>query len=87
MKQIVIELPDDVASEVGSDQGRVKELVLLGLLQVKIQEALTLYTRGLVSFARAAEIAGVSRAEMIRHAGAHGIKPRSSEEMVAEELT
>jgi len=60
--------------------------VLLGLAQLKVQEALTLYTRGIVSFARAAEIAGLSGPEMIRQARALGIRPRWSEQMVEEEL-
>ena len=60
MQQVVIELPDEVARQMGSYQGRLKELVLLGLFQLKAQEALTMYTRGIISFARAAEIAGLS---------------------------
>jgi predicted HTH domain antitoxin len=86
MKQVVLELSDDLARQVGSYQGRLQELVLLGLSQLKAQEALTLYTRGIVSFARAAEIAGLSRPEMIRQARALGIRPRWSEQMVEEEL-
>ena len=35
---------------------------------IKAREALTLYTQGIVSFARAAELAGLSRQEMIRQA-------------------
>ena len=75
MKQVTLELSDDLARQVGSYQGRLQELVLLGLAQLKVQEALTLYTRGIVSFARAAEIAGLSRPEMIRQARALGIQP------------
>jgi hypothetical protein len=86
MKQVTLELSDDLARQVGSYQGRLQELVLLGLAQLKVQEALTLYTRGIVSFARAAEIAGLSRPEMIRQARAFGVRPRWSEQMVEEEL-
>ena len=86
MKQVMLELSDDLARQVGSYQGRLQELVLLGLAQLKVQEALTLYTRGIVSFARAAEIAGLSRPEMIRQARAFGFRPRWSEQMVEEEL-
>ena len=46
MKQVVLELSDDLARQVGSYQGRLQELVLLGLSQLKAQEALTLYTAG-----------------------------------------
>lgn len=86
MKQVVLELSDDLAHQVGPYQGRLEELVLLGLSQLKAQEALTLYARGIVSFGRAAEIAGLSRSEMIRQARALGIRPRWSEQMVEEEL-
>lgn len=86
MKQVVIELSDDIARQVGPYQGRLQELVLLGLTQLKVQEALTLYTRGVVSFARATEIAGLSLPEMIRQARAAGVTPRWSESMVTEEL-
>ena len=86
MQQVVIELPEDLARQVGPYQGRLQELVLLGLSQLMAQEALTLYTRGIVTFARAAEIAGLSGPEMIRQARAFGIRPRWSEQMVEEEL-
>ena len=86
MQQVVIELPEDLARQVGPYQGRLQELVLLGLSQLMAQEALTLYTRGIVTFARAAEIAGLSGPEMIRQARAFGIRPRWSEQMIEEEL-
>jgi predicted HTH domain antitoxin len=86
MQQAMIELSEDLARQVGSYQGRLQELVLLGLSQLKTQEALTLYTRGIVSFARAGEIAGLSGPEMIRQARAFGIRPRWSEQMGEEEL-
>lgn len=86
MKQVVIELSDDIVRQMGSDQDRLQEIMLLGLTQLKVQEALTLYTRGVVSFGRAAEIAGLSMPEMIRQARAADVKPHWSEEMVMEEL-
>ena len=87
MKQVVLELSDDLARQIGSYQGCLQELVLLGLSQLKAQEALTLYTRGIVSFARVAEIADLSRPEMVRQARALGIRPRWSEQIVEAELT
>ncbi len=86
MTQITFELADDVMRAIGPYQGRIQELVLLGLAQLKAQEALALYTRVIVSFARAAEIAGLTRTEMIRQARALGIRPRWSEQMVQEEM-
>ena len=56
------------------------------LQQVRIAEALLLYGRGLVSFARAADLAGISREEMIRQARAVGAGPRFSDRALDEEL-
>ena len=39
MKQVMLELSDDLARQVGSYQGRLQELVLLGLSQLKAQVA------------------------------------------------
>jgi predicted HTH domain antitoxin len=61
-------------------------LLLLGLSQVKTQEALLLYQRGVVSFGRAAELAGFSEPELARQARAFGVQPRWAEKMVEEEV-
>ncbi len=86
MEKITIEVPDELAQEFKLNQDRLREVLLLGLHQLKIQEALVLYSRGVVSFSRAAELAGLSRQEMIRQARAAGITPRWSERMTQEEL-
>lgn len=86
MKKVTIELPDDLARQVGGYEDRLQDLVRLGLAQLKAQEALSLYTRGIISFARAAEIAELPRDEMIRQARAQGIRPKWSAEMAEDEL-
>ncbi len=53
-------------------------MLLLGLTQMKIEEALILYQKGDVSFGRGAELAGVSQHDMMRQARARGIEPRWS---------
>jgi len=40
----------------------------------------------LISFGRAAELAGIPEQEMIRQARAFGVTPRWTEEMVKDEL-
>ena len=65
---------------------KLGELLLLGLSQVKIQEALLLYKRGLVSLGRAAELSGISERDMIRQARAADIEPAWSASQVEEEL-
>jgi len=86
MQKMIVEIPDEVVAQLKPYQDRLPELMLLGLHQIKAQEALLLYNRGLISFARAAELAGLSRDEMIRQARASGVKPRWSEQMTQEEL-
>jgi predicted HTH domain antitoxin len=86
VEKVVIEIPDQLVEEFKLYEDRLREIILLGLLQLKVQEALMLYSRGVVSFARATELAGLSTPDMIRQARAFGVHPRWSEEMVQEEL-
>ena len=65
---------------------KLGELLLLGLSPIKIHESLLLYQQGLVSFGRAAELAGLPEQEMIRQARAFGVYPRWSEKMAEEEV-
>ena len=53
-----MEIPDEYLPKLEAYQDRPGELLLLGLLQVKIHENLLLYQRGLVSLGRAAELVG-----------------------------
>jgi predicted HTH domain antitoxin len=86
MGDVMVQIPADLVQEFEPYQDRLREIILLGLTQLKVQEALLLYRRGIVSLGRAAEIAGLSMPEMIRQARAFGIEPRWSEKMVDEEL-
>lgn len=86
MEGVTVEIPAEIVQEFEPYQDRLREIILLGLTQLKVQEALLLYRRGIVSIGRAAEIAGLSMPEMIRQARAFGIEPRWSEKMVDEEL-
>jgi len=85
MAKTVIDIPDQKLAELEPYKDRLGDLLLLGLSQIKIQEVLLLYQRGLVSFGRAAELAGLSEQEMIRQARAFGVFPRWSEKMAGEE--
>ena len=86
MAKATVEIPDERFDELDRYKDRLGELLLLGLSQVKIQEALLLYQRELVSFGRAAELAGLPEQEMMRQAMALGIQPHWAEKMVEEEL-
>ena len=52
MAKTTIEIPDHKMAELEAYKDRLGELLLLGLSQIKIQEALLLYKRGLVSMSR-----------------------------------
>ncbi|MDI7261657.1 MAG: UPF0175 family protein [Thermodesulfobacteriota bacterium] len=85
MAKTIVEISDEKLAELESYKDRLGELLLLGLSQIKIQEVLLLYQRGLVSFGRAAELTGLSEQEMVRQAKAFGVFPRWSEKMAEEE--
>ena len=86
MGKTMVEIPDERLKDLEAYKDRLGELLLLGLSQIRIQESLVLYKRGLVSFGRAAELAGLPEQEMMYQARAFGVQPRWSEKMVAEEL-
>ena len=86
MAKTTIDIPDEQLKDLDTYRDRLGELHMLGLSQIKIQEALLLYKRGLVSIGRAAELAGLQEQEMIHQARAAGMQPRWSRSMVEEEL-
>jgi hypothetical protein len=86
MESFALEIPDAISAKLQPYKDKLQELLLLGLQQLKIQEALLLYSRGLISFGRAAEIAGLPEKEMIWQACAAGTQPRWSKVMAEEEL-
>lgn len=86
MAKTVIEIPDEKLPELEAYKDKLGELLLLGLLQMKIQEALLLYQRGIISIGRAAELSGISEEEIIKYAIVSGVSPRWSEKMLQDEL-
>ncbi|NCO43820.1 MAG: antitoxin [Armatimonadetes bacterium CG_4_10_14_3_um_filter_66_18] len=86
MATATVSFPVDRLQELEPYSDRLGELLLLGLSQVRVQEAMMLYRRGLVSFGRSAELAGVSEQDMSRHMRAAGLHPHWDETMVEEEL-
>ncbi len=86
MAKTTIEVPDDRMAELDAYKNRLGEILLLGLSQIKIQEALLMYKRGLVSIGRAAELSGLSESEMIHQAQVNGIQPHWNDELLEDEL-
>ncbi len=85
-EKIMVEIPRYLADTLEGRRDRLPEILQLGLRQLKIKEALLLYEQGVVSLARAAELAEIPLQEMIREARAKGVQPRWDENMVEEEL-
>jgi len=81
-----VDIPEDLMHELDVRPDRLREVILLGLRQLKLNEVLLLYKQGVVSFGRAAELANLSRQDMIQQARAAGIEPRWSDEMLRAEL-
>jgi predicted HTH domain antitoxin len=81
-----IDIPEEFINEFELRRGMLREVLLLGLRQLRINEALLLYKQGVVSFGRAAELAKLSRQDMIQQARVAGVEPRWSEDMLRAEL-
>lgn len=86
MQTVSVEIPVEWLKPLELRRDTLREVILLGLSQLRIREALEFYERGLISLARAAEIGGLAREEMMRYARAYGMEPKWNQEMMAEEL-
>jgi predicted HTH domain antitoxin len=85
--KITLELPAALAAELAAaSQEFLIELLERGLRQSRTERALERYKQGGISFAAAANLAGVPRSEFARQAYARGMEPPVSEQMLAEEL-
>ncbi len=82
-----LNIPDILARklETASEEFLI-ELLERGLKTLKIERALEQYASGGISFGAAAHQAGISHAELSRHAYAQGMEPPFSAETLAEEL-
>ena len=68
MKKVTVEFPEDVFSTLRRSPNEVAQ-------EVKLAAAIDWYRRGLVSQGRAAEIAGIPRADFIDALAARQIEP------------
>lgn len=85
--QIHIEVSEHTLQKYNlADATQVEYMIRLGLQQIKIEEVLTMYRRGVISLWKAARLADMPLREMIRQAAARGYEPTVDEEMFGEEL-
>jgi predicted HTH domain antitoxin len=80
MKKVTVEFPGDVFSTLRRSPNEVAQ-------EVKLAAAIDWYRRGLVSQGRAAEIAGIPRADFIDALAARRIEPVQVDAEVLEEET
>lgn len=86
-QKMVIEIPPSLAAELAdANQQLVADLLQRGLRDPHIERALERYKQGGISFAAAAEQAGVSQPELARAAYVRNMEPLFDETMVAKEL-
>jgi predicted HTH domain antitoxin len=84
---IQIEVSDSILQKYNlADASQVEHVICIGLQQIRIEEALAMYRRGLVSLWKAATMAGIPLREMMAQASARGYEPEVDDEMLAEEL-
>jgi hypothetical protein len=86
-EKMVFEVPANLANELESaNQELFADLLRRGLRDLRIEQALERYKQGGISFAAAAEQAGVTQPELARAAYVRAIDPPYDEAMLAEEL-
>jgi hypothetical protein len=86
-EKMVLEIPVNLANELeNANQEMLADLLRRGLRDLRIEQALEHYKQGGISFAAAAEEAGVTQPELARAAYVRAIEPPFDETMVAEEL-
>ena len=84
---VTVEVPETLAAELAdAGQELLRDLLQRGLRDLHIEQALTRYQQGGLSFAAAAEQAGVSVAVLARAAYVRGMEPLTDPQMAAEEL-
>jgi predicted HTH domain antitoxin len=87
-KVVRVEIPEAWLRDLDWDQATVmREIIQLGINQLKIRHALELYQAGAGSLGYVAELLGLSKRDLIREARARGIEPPFDEQTVREELS
>lgn len=87
LETITLKLPAHLAHELDTiEQTVLADLLQRGLRDLHIEQALTQYQRGGLSFGAAAAQAGLTQAEMAAHAYARGLEPPYSDETLIEDL-
>jgi predicted HTH domain antitoxin len=86
-EKLTVEITSPLAEELAAaNQDLLADLLRRGLRDLRIEQALARYQQGGMSFGAAAELAGVTQAELARQAYVRGVEPPFDEAMLEEEL-
>jgi hypothetical protein len=86
-KMIRVDIPEEWLQGLAWDQeALIREVVRLGVHQIKVRRALEMYQSGLGSLGYVAEREGLAKRDLIREARARGMEPLYDEQTVREEL-
>lgn len=84
---VKLEISEDVLKDLDiEDSSSLKEILEMGIKQMKIEKALQSFKERKISLARAAALADIPLCEMMLQASARGIKPAYDQEMIEEEI-
>jgi len=86
METLTLTVSETLYKEIAPYHGDLGELLRLGLRQVKMEQALSLFKQGGISLWHAARLAGVSLREMTQYAAAQGLRATADDETLREEL-
>lgn len=85
LEKITLEIPAELAHELhAAGQSFTTDLLQRGLRDLRIEQALSRYREGNVSFGAAAELAGISRSELAAQAYARGMQPPFNEDSLLD---
>lgn len=85
--KIEFEIPDAWAGELDwQDQSLFTEIILLGLRQYRLRQALAMLEAQVGTLGYIAELTRIPKADLIREARMRGMDPRYSEDTLKEDL-
>ncbi len=87
IKPLILQLPDQLVEQMPKSSEEQREVIWLGLQQLRVRRVLEQYRRGECTLAYAAQEAGITLREMIPLAYAHGLKPHVDPDLLEGELT
>ncbi len=86
MPKLTVSVSEDLSTQLEPYRDNLDDLLRIGLREVKVEQALSLFKQGHMSLWKAARLAGVTLREMTQCAVAQGLRPEFDEDTMREEL-